>query len=43
MLPEEIGERFVGELLEVLHAVLGKLIERMPSLGVELNALAGHR
>jgi hypothetical protein len=42
MLPEEIGEGLVGQLLEVLHAVLGELIEGVPSFIVELNALAGH-
>jgi hypothetical protein len=31
---KEVGECFVGELLGVLHAVLGKLIECMPSLGI---------
>jgi hypothetical protein len=42
VLPEEIGEGLVGELLEILHAIFGKQVEGVPSLVVELNALAGH-
>ena len=42
MLGEEICEGLVGQLLEVLHAVLGELGEGVPSGIVDLNALAGH-
>jgi hypothetical protein len=41
MLLEEVAEGLIGQLLEVLHAVLGELIEGMPSCIIELNALAG--
>jgi hypothetical protein len=39
---EDVGEDLVGQFLEVLYAVLGKLVESVPSLVIELNALAGH-
>jgi hypothetical protein len=42
-LSEKVSEGLIGQLLEVLHAVLGELIEDVPSLRVELNAFAGHR
>jgi hypothetical protein len=42
VLAEKIGERFVGQLLEILHAVLGELVQGVPSLVIELDALAGH-
>ncbi len=42
MLTEQIGERLIGELLEVPHAVLGEQVEGVPHLIIELNALAGH-
>jgi hypothetical protein len=43
VLGEKVGEGLVSELLEVLHAVFGELIERVPSCIIELNAFAGHR
>ena len=42
MLLEKVREGLVGELLEVLHTVLGEPIESVPSFVVELNALTGH-
>jgi hypothetical protein len=34
ILPEEISESLIGQLLEVFHALLGKLIEGMTSVGI---------
>jgi hypothetical protein len=42
-LPTQIGEGFVGEILELPHAVLDEQVEGFPGLLIELNALAGHR
>jgi hypothetical protein len=43
MLAEKIGERLVGKLLEVPHAVPGEQVEGIPSLLIELNAFSWHR
>jgi hypothetical protein len=34
---------FVGEFLEILHAISRQKIERMPSFIIELHTLSGHR
>jgi hypothetical protein len=39
---QQIREGFVGEFLEVPHAVSREQIEGVPRLLIELNALAGH-
>jgi hypothetical protein len=42
VLAEEIGEGFICEFLEILHAIFGKQIERVPGLVIELNSLPRH-
>jgi hypothetical protein len=41
MLREQIGEGLIGQLLEVLHAILGEPGKGVPSCIIDLNALAG--
>jgi hypothetical protein len=42
VLLQKVREGLVSELLKVLHAVLGEKVESVPSLVIELNALARH-
>jgi hypothetical protein len=42
MLFEEVGKGLIGQLLEVLHAILGEQIKCVSSLVIELNAFARH-
>src|ERR1700722_9745969 len=42
VLRQQVAERLVGDLLEVLHPVMGQKVECVPGLVVELDALAGH-
>jgi hypothetical protein len=40
---QKIADGFVGEFLEVSHAVSAEHVESVPGLLIELRALAGHR
>jgi hypothetical protein len=42
MLRKKVGKSFVGDLLEIHHAVARQQIDGRPSLVVELHALARH-
>jgi len=42
MFLQQIGEGFIGQLLEVHHAITRKQIERVPRVVIELDSLAGH-
>jgi hypothetical protein len=35
---EKVSEGLIGQLLEVLHAILGELVEGVPSCIIELHA-----
>jgi hypothetical protein len=43
VLSQEIAKGFVGELLEIFHLIAAQEVERLPSLVVELDALAFHQ
>jgi hypothetical protein len=42
MLPQQVAEGFIGQLLEVHHTVAGKQVKPVPRLIIELDSLAGH-
>ena len=42
MFLQQVTEGFIGQLLEVHHAVSGKQVEHVPRLVIELDSLAGH-
>jgi hypothetical protein len=42
MLLQQVAKSFIGELLEVHHAIPGKQVERVPRLVIELDSLASH-
>jgi hypothetical protein len=43
MFLEQVSERFVGQLLKALALLAHDGLDGLPSLVIELNALAGHR
>lgn len=42
MLGEKVGESFVGQILNVTHAITPELHERVPGFVVECDQLARH-
>jgi hypothetical protein len=42
MFLQQVAEGFVGQLLEVHHAVTRKQVEGVPRLVIELDSLASH-
>jgi hypothetical protein len=42
MLSQQVRKRLIGEFLKILHAIPCQQIKGMPSLIIELYALAGH-
>src|SRR5215216_5531184 len=43
VLLQQVGEGFVRQILEILHAVARQEVDGGPGVVIELNALAGHR
>jgi hypothetical protein len=43
VLGEQIGKRFVGQLLKATPALLAHQVDRCPSLGIKFDAFADHQ